>query len=320
MYAGFEFDVFLSHSSLDKPVVRALAERLRADGVRVWFDEWEIPKGAPIPERVERGLEQSRQLLLVMSANAFASDWTALEAQSFRFRDPMNHSLRFLSLRLDDAPLKPSLAMFNYIDWRTPSEEAYRQLLQACGFAPHLPHALRGAVDFAALAHAWPHQRDALQVQFIDQTGQPCKQARCFAQAAKCDSFILRIDLQQAGQLALFCQSTTATGTSFVQLHPNPLSTARLTAQTLARAQYQLPGELCPLPDAALGLELTRLHFTEAGREAVLAIHAPQLPLQVRPRPLLHTLSEAQMREILYACWQTESASLAFCEVAVQRA
>lgn len=29
-------------SNHDKPVVRELAERLRADGVRVWFDEWEF--------------------------------------------------------------------------------------------------------------------------------------------------------------------------------------------------------------------------------------------------------------------------------------
>ena len=32
-------DVFLSHNSADKPVVvRELAERLRAAGMRVWFD------------------------------------------------------------------------------------------------------------------------------------------------------------------------------------------------------------------------------------------------------------------------------------------
>ena len=36
----FPCDVFLSHSAKDKAVVRPLAERLRADGVKVWFDEW----------------------------------------------------------------------------------------------------------------------------------------------------------------------------------------------------------------------------------------------------------------------------------------
>ena len=36
---NFQYDVFLSHSAKDKAVVRPLAERLRADGVKVWFDE-----------------------------------------------------------------------------------------------------------------------------------------------------------------------------------------------------------------------------------------------------------------------------------------
>jgi len=40
----FRYDVFLSHSAQDKAVVRPLAERLRQDGLKVWFDEWEFPK------------------------------------------------------------------------------------------------------------------------------------------------------------------------------------------------------------------------------------------------------------------------------------
>ncbi|MCX6374846.1 MAG: toll/interleukin-1 receptor domain-containing protein, partial [Armatimonadetes bacterium] len=47
----FTYDVFLSHSSKDKAVVRTLVERLRADGLRVWFDEWEIAPGDSIPAK-----------------------------------------------------------------------------------------------------------------------------------------------------------------------------------------------------------------------------------------------------------------------------
>jgi len=35
----FQYDVFLSHNQADKPRVWRLAERLRAAGRRVWFDE-----------------------------------------------------------------------------------------------------------------------------------------------------------------------------------------------------------------------------------------------------------------------------------------
>ena len=41
----FPCDAFLSHSAKNKPGVRDLAERLAKDGLRVWFDEWEIRPG-----------------------------------------------------------------------------------------------------------------------------------------------------------------------------------------------------------------------------------------------------------------------------------
>ena len=111
----FPYDVFLSHSAKDKPVVRDVAERLKKDGLRVWFDEWELRPEVPFAHRMgegagvraartEEGLERSRVLVLCMSANAFGSDWAQLESGTFRFRDPLNKERRFLPLRLDDAP------------------------------------------------------------------------------------------------------------------------------------------------------------------------------------------------------------------------
>ena len=111
----FPYDVFLSHSAKDKAVVRPLAERLRADGLKVWFDEWVLKPGDSIPAKIEEGLEHSRVLVLCMSAQAFGSDWAQLEAGTFRFRDPLNKERRFIPLRLDDAPIKGSLAQFHCV-------------------------------------------------------------------------------------------------------------------------------------------------------------------------------------------------------------
>jgi len=129
----FRYDVFLSHSTKDKAIVRPLAERLRADGLQVWFDEWEIQPGDSIPAKIEDGLEHSRVLVLCMSANAFGSDWAQLESYTFRFRDPLNKERRFIPLRLDDATIKGSLAQLLYINWCTkPREQAYVNLFDAC--------------------------------------------------------------------------------------------------------------------------------------------------------------------------------------------
>ena len=86
----FEFDVFLSHSAKDKAVVTDVAERLRKDGLRVWFDTWVLKPGDSIPARIHQGLEGSRVQVLFMSANAFGSDWAQMESSTFRFRDPLN--------------------------------------------------------------------------------------------------------------------------------------------------------------------------------------------------------------------------------------
>ena len=109
MADAFQYDVFLSHSSKDKSVVRPLAGRLREDGLKVWFDEWVLKPGDSIPAKIEEGLEHSRVLVLCMSGNAFGSDWAQLEAGTFRFRDPLNKERRFIPLRLDGAPIKGSM-------------------------------------------------------------------------------------------------------------------------------------------------------------------------------------------------------------------
>lgn len=128
----FKWDVFLSHSAANKDVVRDIANRLKSDGVRIWFDEWEVQPGDSIPAKIEDGLEHSRVLVLCMSAETFGSDWAQLESHTFRFKDPLNHNRRFIPLRLDDTPVKGSLAQFSYIDWRTDGrEQAYHKLLRS---------------------------------------------------------------------------------------------------------------------------------------------------------------------------------------------
>jgi hypothetical protein len=132
----FEYDVFLSHSAKDKGVVRPLAERLRTDGLKVWFDEWALKLGDNILAKIDppslqgfgwtgEGLEGSKCRMLNaeyrvlrsgMSANAFGSDWAQLEPGTFRFRDPLDKERRFIPVRLDDAPIKGSLAQFLYIN------------------------------------------------------------------------------------------------------------------------------------------------------------------------------------------------------------
>ncbi len=129
----FQFDVFLSHNSKDKPRVRKLAERLKQAGLRVWFDEWIIKGGDIIALKVDDGLEQSRVLLLCISPNALASGWVALERSTAIHRDPANEDRRFIPLLLADCELPDTLRRYKYVDFREEAEAAFTELLAICG-------------------------------------------------------------------------------------------------------------------------------------------------------------------------------------------
>lgn len=128
---GFAWDVFLSHSSEDKAIVRELAKRLREDGLSVWFDEWEIKPGDHIPTKIDEGLEGSEFLVLCLSVAALSSDWAALESRSLQYHDPLNKNRRLIPLRLDDAPTPPTLAALAFVDYRCRDMVAYHKLLES---------------------------------------------------------------------------------------------------------------------------------------------------------------------------------------------
>ncbi len=132
MSESFKFDVFLSHSQADKALMQDLAHRLKRDGLKVWFEDWEIVAGNPVEHVIQQGLDASRVLVMAMSQNAFASEWPALESRTFRFRNPTDKARRFIPLRLDSAEIKNSIRHFSYIDWRKQSSDQYARLVAAC--------------------------------------------------------------------------------------------------------------------------------------------------------------------------------------------
>lgn len=90
---AFAYDVFLSHSAKDKPIVRDIAERLKKDGVK---------QSEFVIRHSSFGF-----CWLCMSAHAFGSDWARLACPAvpserrgkpgtFRFRDPLNKERRQL--------------------------------------------------------------------------------------------------------------------------------------------------------------------------------------------------------------------------------
>ena len=132
MTSPFDYDLFLSHSHKDKPLIRKLADKLTRDGVRVWLDELIIQPGDSIPLAVKNGLLKSRVLVLCWSKNYAESEWGQFEANTFLFRDPNNRERRFVPLRLDDHEIDETLKQYLYIDYRKKAKKEYERLRDHC--------------------------------------------------------------------------------------------------------------------------------------------------------------------------------------------
>lgn len=74
--------VFLSHSSKDKPLARAIAEDLRRVGFSVWLDEWEILIGESISQKIQEGLQNTDFVAVLLTQNSVDSGWVEKEWQS----------------------------------------------------------------------------------------------------------------------------------------------------------------------------------------------------------------------------------------------
>lgn len=78
---AFEYDIFLSHASENKPEVVQLKEQLQKAGFRVWMDLGIIKPGLSITKTINQGLMACRYAVVVLSPSFFQKEWTQLELE-----------------------------------------------------------------------------------------------------------------------------------------------------------------------------------------------------------------------------------------------
>ena len=130
----FKYDVFLSHAREDTAWCEKLAERLRNEGVHVWFDEWELKPGDHLLARLNEGLRQSRKMVAVWSASYFRDDkfWTLAEAFSQQHSDMLASERPLIPVLIEDCKIPPTFRNILSIDFRHPDDFDlhFRQLLK----------------------------------------------------------------------------------------------------------------------------------------------------------------------------------------------
>lgn len=77
---AIEYDVFISHASEDKDaIVRPMANALAAEGLVVWYDEFELRIGDSLRRKIDHGLAKSRAGLVILSETFIAKGWANYE-------------------------------------------------------------------------------------------------------------------------------------------------------------------------------------------------------------------------------------------------
>ncbi|MEU6364383.1 TIR domain-containing protein [Streptomyces sp. NPDC046931] len=100
---------FISHATVDRPVVDQLVEALLAAHIDVWYSHTHIGFGDSIPEKISGGLEVSDALLVVLSVRSLTSGWVRAEYESFLMDEIESGSTMVIPVRIDDCQVPPLL-------------------------------------------------------------------------------------------------------------------------------------------------------------------------------------------------------------------
>jgi hypothetical protein len=115
---GVMKQIFISHSSKDKPFVRRLIKDLERAGYSTWLDENEIKVGDSIPESVHNAIANSIVVLIVMSNHSTESRWVTRETNAAYMEFADNSEKRLLPVILDDCEVPNPLRDLKYADFR----------------------------------------------------------------------------------------------------------------------------------------------------------------------------------------------------------
>ena len=119
--------IFFSYSRKDVTLALRLAEDLRNAGINIWIDQIDIPPGAPWDEEIQKALEQSDCLLLILSKTSVASDNVLNE---------VNYALEMkkqvLPILIDSGINKPfTIRRLQHIDFTGSYEDGLNRLLRS---------------------------------------------------------------------------------------------------------------------------------------------------------------------------------------------
>src|SRR6185436_3549368 len=121
-------DVFVSHSSKDKPTADVVCAMLESQGIRCWVAPRDIVPGMDWGEAIVHAVKGARVMVLVFSASANESPQIKREVER-----AVNKGIPVIPLRIEDVAPTASLEYFistpHWLDAFTPPLETHLRYL-----------------------------------------------------------------------------------------------------------------------------------------------------------------------------------------------
>lgn len=125
-----EKDLFISYSSKDKNFVQKLVHDLKAHGVTVWWDEWEMKVGDSIIKKIQDGIKRSAYLGIVLSPNSASSTWVEKEMDTAQIIELEKQEVFILPILKATCEIPIFLKSKKYADFRNSYEKGLFRLLE----------------------------------------------------------------------------------------------------------------------------------------------------------------------------------------------
>lgn len=125
--------IFLSHTSIDKPFVEKLAKDLERLGICVWFDKYEIKVGESILWKVDEGIQESEYLGIVISKEAWESEWVKTEISAAWEKQTKQKGNFVLPIYYRECEIPLFLRGIKYADFRHDYQSGLEDLAKVFG-------------------------------------------------------------------------------------------------------------------------------------------------------------------------------------------
>jgi TIR domain len=131
MSGNHSTDVFISYSHKDSDWVRnTLLTRLEAHGFSVMIDYRDFKGGAFSIEEMQRAVEESKRVLIVLTEDYILSEWSKLENVMAQTIDPGATQRKVIPVLRKSCNIPLRLKVLNYRDLRTDDPQQWDLLIQ----------------------------------------------------------------------------------------------------------------------------------------------------------------------------------------------